>query len=479
MIARKLRPDEVALESGDLERFAKLIRKTAGFEIPQARQGDLRRAIARRLAELPSPDPDLLFRKLTDPNDGSEHLEPLLADLTVGETYFFRDRPQMEALENRILPDILERNRHDRSIRIWSAACSSGEEPYSLAILLRRLLPDIDRWKILILATDINRRALAKAAEGSYRSWSFRQTSQEFQARYFSEKESEWEIDPQVRSMVTFRYLNLAQDSYPSLLTDTAAMDLILCRNVLMYFTPETASVVREGLYESLKDQGWLLVGHAEASAVLYARFAVADVPGTVAYRKFRLSAREEDGHATELSVRPDLILLDSESAEQSLPAADVNLATEPTTNSPLDSGALADEGLEGYREYLKARASADQMDFQQAHLHLDASLKQNPLLASAHYLRGLIYQEEGNLEEAVNALRRCIYAAPDSPLGYYALAGALGRLGHRRPALKALQNVTRLLDAGDEQEPIPEADGLTVGRLLKLVDVQRELIGS
>lgn len=479
MIVRKLRPDEVALGAGDLERFAELIRKTAGFEIPQARQGDLRRAIARRLEEMPSSDPDLLFRKLTDPHDGSEHLEPLLADLTVGETYFFRDRPQMEALESRILPEIVERNRRTRSIRIWSAACSSGEEPYSLAILLRRLVPDLDRWKILILATDINRRTLAKAAKGVYRSWSFRQTPQEFRTRYFSEKETEWEIAPELRAMVTFRYMNLAQDSYPSLLTDTAAMDLILCRNVLMYFTPETASVVREGLYESLKDQGWLLVGHAESSALLSARFAVADVPGTVAYRKVRLSARQEDGYTAEPAVPPDLILLDSANVDESRPAADGNLATKPTANSPLDTSAHADEGVAGHGEYLKARASADQMDFQQAHLHIDASLKQNPLLASAHYLRGLIYQEEGNLEEAVKALRRCIYAAPDSPLGYYALAGALGRLGHRRPALKALQNVTRLLDAGDEQEPIPEADGLTVGRLLKLADVQRELIDS
>lgn len=460
-----------SLTMNDLKRFAELIQQVAGMEITPAREGDLRRAISRRLNELPSRDPDVLFASLTDPTLQHEQLESLLADLTVGETYFFRDRPQMDALETKILPEVLERNAKTRTIRIWSAGCSTGAEPYSVAILLRRLVSDLDRWKILILATDINRAALAQAAKGLYTNWSFRQMRSELRDQYFRQSGARWEIDPGLRAMVTFRYLNLAQDPYPSLLTQTVAMDLILCRNVLMYFSAEMAEMVRGRLYECLKDEGWLLVGHAEPSPQLSARFAPHSLPGTTAYQK-SLPAETPDVQVIEIPESNAALTHESDFSHSS-PIVEGH----QETSGRLRTNTLPRADLSGRKEYLRAKASADAMDFLEANRQIEASLGSNPLLASAQYLRGLLCQEEGDLQEALDSLRRSAYVAPDWPLAHYALAIVLARLGRRSSALKSLQNVRELLEGVNDEEAITDGDGLTAGRLRQLAEIQKELI--
>ena len=143
------------------------------------------------------------------------------------------------ALRDQILPEIIRRRRgRNQCLRIWSAGCSTGEEPYSLAILVRELLADIGDWKIHILATDINEDALAAAREGIYRNWSFREVEEHYRQQYFTPEGESSRIRPEVQSMVSFRYLNLADDRYPTAATGTDALDLILCRNVMIYFPP-------------------------------------------------------------------------------------------------------------------------------------------------------------------------------------------------------------------------------------------------
>ena len=163
--------------------------------------------------------------------------------LTIGETYFFRVEPDFNALENHILPELIHlRKDTGKYLRIWSAASSTGEEPYSLAILVRKLIPDIKDWNITILATDINTRSLAKAEKGIYGNWSFRNNPEWLKKIYFTPLLDErYQINRNIKDMVSFFYLNLARDTYPSLLNNTNGMDIIFCRNVLMYFTPELA----------------------------------------------------------------------------------------------------------------------------------------------------------------------------------------------------------------------------------------------
>jgi chemotaxis protein methyltransferase CheR len=274
------------LSEADFQRFADLVRARSGLEFSGPRRNDLEQAIARAVSELGLPGLDALYEHLTVGSEAQAALETFIASLTIPETYFFRNRPQFEALGQQILPELIARRRNLRRLRIWSAGCSSGEEPYSLAMLLRRLLPDLATWDVLILATDLNRNALEKAERGVYSAWSFRDMPPDVQELYFTRRGVQFELSPQVRNQVRFAYLNLADDTYPSALTGTLDMDLILFRNVLIYFGEEMARRAVDRLYDALADGGWLLVGHAEPSTMLFNRFTSHSLPGTIVYQK-------------------------------------------------------------------------------------------------------------------------------------------------------------------------------------------------
>ncbi len=144
--------------------------------------------------------------------------------LTIGETYFFRDQKRMDALETKILPEIIKLHSHDKKIRIWSLACCSGEEPYSIAIMLDRLIPQREDWDISIVGSDINKEFLRKAEAASYTKWSFRATTKNVREKYFiSNKNDIYTLIPKIKKMVTFSYFNIIEDTYSNLINE---MDL-------------------------------------------------------------------------------------------------------------------------------------------------------------------------------------------------------------------------------------------------------------
>jgi len=274
------------LSEAAYERFRLLARERIGLEFTGARRPDLERAVARAVAELRLPSDDALYHLLTASGDGRAAFDRLAAELTVCETHFFRNRPQFETLERHILPELIRRRRPLRRLRLWSAGCATGEEPYSLAILVRRLLPDLADWDVLILATDVNRDVLARARRGVFGAWSFREVPADIQRTCFERVGSQWEILPQIRDLVTFAHLNMVQGGYPAPASNTHDMDLILCRNMLIYFDEQTTQRVVGRLYTALTDGGWLVVGHAEPSLTTFRQFATRNLPGTVVYQK-------------------------------------------------------------------------------------------------------------------------------------------------------------------------------------------------
>jgi chemotaxis protein methyltransferase CheR len=274
-----------------LDRFQDLVREVSGLELPAARRPDLRRAVERSLAATGLADADALHRHLRGAA-GRAALEAFVGDLTVGETHFFRNRPQFEALERHILPEVIERRRATRRLRLWSAACSTGEEPYSLAMLVDRLLPDRSGWDVRILATDINRAALERARRGRYGAWSFREVPAEVASSFFVRRDGTFEVAGRIREAVTFAHLNLADDCWPSAATHTVELDLILCRNVLIYFGEDLTRRVAAKLHGALADGGWLLVAPAELSLDVFRRFAVVNLNGAVVYRTPATPAR-------------------------------------------------------------------------------------------------------------------------------------------------------------------------------------------
>jgi chemotaxis protein methyltransferase CheR len=184
--------------------------------------------------------------------------------LTTSESYFFRDRGQFHLLTHQILPELIERQKAQRSLRIWSAGCSTGEEPYSIAILLQELIPDWQDWNLFILGTDLNQQNIEKAKRGLYSTWSFRLVNPDIQKQYFSHRKTEWELNPSIRNMVTFQYGNLMEDSFPCRFNDLYNMDLIICRNVFVYFSSAATNQVIKKFYQTLKPAGYLMTAHAE-----------------------------------------------------------------------------------------------------------------------------------------------------------------------------------------------------------------------
>ncbi len=184
--------------------------------------------------------------------------------ITNTESYFFRDQGQFLLLKNHLLPELIERKRSTKNLRIWSAGCSTGEEPYSLGILLQELIDDRQKWDIQLLATDLNQNAIAKAKQGIYSPWSFRSLDQNIINKYFHKIHNDYQINGSIREMTQFELLNLKTDYFPQENGLIHHLDLIICRNVFIYFSKETIGLIVDKFTKSLNTLGYLLTGHAE-----------------------------------------------------------------------------------------------------------------------------------------------------------------------------------------------------------------------
>ncbi|MFZ2855878.1 MAG: protein-glutamate O-methyltransferase CheR, partial [Rhodocyclaceae bacterium] len=271
-----------------LQQFSAFLASRIGLHFPPPRWPDLLRGLERAAREFAQPGPEACMRWLLATPLQQRQIEILASHLTVGETYFYREPALFAALEQQILPPLIAARRAgSRSLRLWSAGCCTGEEAYTLAILLHRLLPDLDQWRISILATDINPRFLAQAQSGTYREWSFRNTPAWFKERYFTPGENgSYRLLPAIRRLVRFAYLNLVDDVYPTLESDTNGIDLVLCRNVLMYFEAQGIRAVLHKLRRALTPDGWLVLSATESGSVPLPGFAAVTWRDATAYRK-------------------------------------------------------------------------------------------------------------------------------------------------------------------------------------------------
>jgi chemotaxis protein methyltransferase CheR len=272
---------------GDYLRFSKLVHDRYGLHFSEKRRDDLERGVRQAFATSTCTDLNEYYRVLQDPDSSVVHFERLVNALTISETHFFRDAGQVDAMYDHVFPQLIKRRRALRTLRIWSAGCASGEEPYSIAMLLHELLPDVDEWSITILGTDINTEALERARQAVYSEWAFREErAKQWRPRYFHRRGNHYELIPTVQRMVTFGQFNLVEDEYPSYESNTTLMDLILCRNVMIYFTEPISRRIVERFYGCLTYGGWLVVGHAEHSLTIYRHFQVHNFPNAILYQR-------------------------------------------------------------------------------------------------------------------------------------------------------------------------------------------------
>jgi chemotaxis protein methyltransferase CheR len=332
------------------------------------------------------------------------------APLINGETFFFRDHGQFDLLRLRILPELIERRRSAKTLRLWSAGCASGEEAYSLAMLVDMLLPERGDWNIFILGSDIDETALVKARLGRYRQWSFRMVQPALIQRYFRQQGDEWILDERIRRMVTFRAGDLIGDSIPA--DELGSMDLILCRNVFIYFDSDDVTAVAEKLAAALSEGGYLMTAHTELighhmrniQSRLFAE-------GVVQQRIAPMSA---DSHRVVRTAPP--LAVAQRPARVPPPMAQRPARVSPTA-VPCMEELMA-----------KARAFADRGEYEQAEQTCRQALTIAPLAPGPHFLLAQLAQLRGNFEQAGELLDKTLYLDPRSVAATLELAALCER---------------------------------------------------
>lgn len=329
---------------------------------------------------------------------------------TSGETYFFRDKGQFSLIRLTILPELISRNKNKKSLRIWSAGCATGEEAYSIGILLyenySKLAGELEGWNVVIIGTDINADAIKKAREGYYSEWSLRGVDNNIREQYFKKVNNKWLLEEHIRKMVRFEVLDIITDSYPNYGLMLYDMDMILCRNVFIYFDPEVTSKVVGKMTDALGDDSYLITGHAEMSIKERPFLKVRVFPEAVIYQK------DAKQRIHSLKVRKEITI--------PLPTrgktASENRSLPLQVKQKLHRIGLTDELLQ------QAKAYADSGKYDLAIKLCKKVVESAPFNAEPYYLLSQISREKGDLEEEKEMLKRVIYLAPSDVATYLEL---------------------------------------------------------
>ncbi|HEX3997933.1 MAG TPA: protein-glutamate O-methyltransferase CheR [Pirellulales bacterium] len=396
---------------------------------------ELARHLSERLTVLHLSTCGAYWVLLHDGKNGEAELDLLIAQLTIGETFFFRHEEQFHAIRDRVLPDLIERNRSTRRLRIWSAGCATGAEPYSIAIVLKQCWPDVvAEWDVTIVGTDINRAFLAQARQGRYGEWALRATPADIAESCFVRSGNEWMIRPEYRRGVVFDYHNLVHHPYHSFHHRLDSWDLILCRNVMIYFNHETNRRIIRQFHGCVADNGWLVVGHAESNTELFQDFETINTIDAVIYRK-TVPATPATHVARHDGCRSQpLIVLDDE----------------------LSGGVSFDDERKGTDE---------------VHQHLSCA----PLNPEEHLRQALMWQQRGRPSDAEKALRRAIYLDRGFVLAHYYLGLLLKRRSELPGAKRCFRNALRLLEPIDRRAVMPTVEGIDASVLTELTRMHFE----
>ena len=472
-----------------------------GLYFPKDQWEDLERGLGLVSADLGFTDVASCALYLASADLSRPQIEVLATRLTIGETYFFREPRSFAALSDTVLPELIKARRAGRrALNLWSAACCTGEEAYSLAILLDQSIPDIGEWDIHILGTDINPGFLRRAAEARYGEWSFRGVDPVIRDRYFRKQPNNtYQVVERIRSMVSFSFHNLVETVPPFVGPSRSVPDIILCRNVLMYFSPEQAKAVVGSLYHVLEPGGWLVPSAVDGAPPSFAPFTFITVEGATLYRKCVAATPVEqppwiepgpvaswDVQAPPGDPAPLPIEFELPEVAPAKPiAADLEAASSFYAQGRYGEAAaillrhLAVVPDDLAAMLMIARTYANQGRFADAGNWGRRLLKLDRLRAPNHYLLAMICQECGDLGAAAASLQRALFLDPNFVMAHFASANLARLEGRARDARKHYQNTLALLDSMTPDEILPESEGLTVGRLRGMARHADAMIGN
>lgn len=264
------------------DKFIKIIYKKTGLYYENNKKYFVQKRIEKRAGLLEMETLNDYFVMLKFATDSSEFYK-LINDLTVNETYFFRDFPQLRNFAEDVLPVITKEKESNKKIKIWCAACATGEEPYTLFIILQEMLEKPEEWEIQIIASDINAEVLQSAKIGIYESRAIKDVPPEYLEKYFTRRNDKYLVNLNVRKSVTFKRINL-MDEYE--MSNINGCDFIFCRNCLIYFDDESRRNVLASFYESLNPGGFMFLGHSESVGRISSAYKVKRIGDTITYSR-------------------------------------------------------------------------------------------------------------------------------------------------------------------------------------------------
>jgi chemotaxis protein methyltransferase CheR len=445
-------------------RLRDLLADKAGLVFDVSRRDSLSYAVAERMQATGIALLDDYIDAVVRPR--TTELQALLDEATIPETYFFRNAPQFRALRQHVLPELVRHaSRNGRKIRVWSAGCSTGEEAYSLAILLRAMVPTGD-WDIKVIATDISTKALAAAERGRYGTRSMGPVDEPSLERWFTPVGDEHEVRPEVRELVEFRHHNLVADAPP--LPDKGA-DLVLCRNVTIYFARETTRALMTRLHASLRPGGYLFLGHSETLWQVSEDFQLVTLGEAFVYRR-ELPGQVAGGEKR--AVLPDRRTTPNDPpAARRTVIADRRDAVVPVQRAPMRPAhrpvepalAVPPASLDDARKALKAG------DYEHAAEAAAAISGADPLRADAYTVRALALTNLGRHDDALADLRKAVYVDPRAGFAQFLLGGTLARLGDELGAARAYRAAAQTLGHSADDHVAAEMGGRKLDELIEL----------
>jgi chemotaxis protein methyltransferase CheR len=496
-----------------MEKLCLYLEEGMGLHYTRDRWPDLEKKMNAVINELGYKDLTEGIQGLLQQYLNDELIKTLAYHLTIGETYFFRDTSRMEILEKEVLPDIIQRHSHDKKIKIWSAACCTGEEPYSVAILLDRLIPYKEDWDISIIGTDINKEFLNKAELANYKKWSFRATPQETRAKYFTEhKERFFTLIPKIKKMVTFAYSNILENNESLEFHD---FDLILCHNVLIYFSPKQINKTIHLLTKALASDSWLSISSIETPFVNEPFLKIRNFAGAVFFKKTeeienletffgkiqapkKLPIKEDESLLK--VVFPDFIKMERPVIQFPFSVKDMEFVEKKIETINLQPASLHDAidydvlyQQKKYREIVTVLNSVKKtIDFLKndvpkvlllirtyANLGeltegLDLcreALKIHKLDPNLHCIHATICMALGENQEAIKSFKSTLFIEPNYVAAHY----MLGTLEHKeknyKASRKSFRRALELLELFDPDEELLGAEELTAARAKDLIE--------
>ncbi len=484
-------------------RFGALIERATGISFDDKKREILRLHLKERAGETGASDFHEYLRLLESPA-GAEELVNLANKVVVHQTEFFRNRPQFEALEQVVLPELLSAvGRPGRTIKVWSAGCSSGEEPYSIAMVVARHLgPELPLWSVEVLGTDISEPILEKAAKATYSPKAARMVPEPYKSAYLKQRsDGAFEVAAEIRDLVRFKPHNLVLEEPPPELGPGA--QLVFCRNVTIYFSRESLARAIANIYSALAPGGYLFLGHSESLLGIDHSFELVDLAATFAYRKPRpvgvvRAPKRPPARIEPKGPGPSRVAPSGSRAgvlgkgDGALPLLDADRADPARADSYSRLGTSGlPEGLGGAEASSAARGVARGKDHarikeavaeaqgllergqpHKARELVEGALARHPTEAALHFLNGSALQVLGERESAAAAFGKALYCDQRFSLAFFYRAALNEECGNRGAAARNYAAAMRLLEADPPGRWDPYLESMDH---LQLVEVCRE----